>query len=99
MNEIYISASEYQKVMNGKQKYGYCSCGLVDKKLLKKCDKDNKQMLKQIMKENKKKCKTCVNFNKKDFQNVSNYLNNMCKICLDCGRGFEWKNYKIKEDI
>jgi hypothetical protein len=52
MNEIYISASEYQKVMNGKQKYGYCSGGLVDKKLLKKCDKDNKQIFKQIMKEN-----------------------------------------------
>lgn len=96
MDVCYISASEYRNVMSGKQKYTWSSCGPVDKKFLKKCDKDNKKLFKQIMKENKKKCKTCVNFNKKDFQSISNYYN-ICGACLDCGRGLEWKNYKPKE--
>ena len=69
----------------------------VDKKFLKKCDKDTKNTIKQCNKENRKKCKTCINFDEKDPCDISNHSYVMSKICLDCGRGFEWKNYKPKE--
>ena len=97
MNALYVSASEYQKVMNGEQKYCWSNYGLVDKKFLKKCDKDTKKTIKQCNKEIKKKCKTCVNFDKKNPNLLGNYSNNMSKTCLDCGLSSGWKNYKPKE--
>ena len=39
MIELYISASDYQKVMSNEIKYCMSNYGPVDKKFLKKCDK------------------------------------------------------------
>lgn len=97
MNVLYVSGSDYQKVMSGEQKYCWSNYGPVDKKFLKKCDKDTKKTIKQCNKEIKKKCKTCANFDKKNPNLLGNYSNNMSKICLDCGLSFGWKNYKPKE--
>lgn len=97
MNVLYVSGSDYQKVMSGEQKYCWSNYGPVDKKFLKKCDKDTKKTIKQCNKKIKKKCKTCVNFDKKNPYLLGNYSNNMSKICLDCGLSPEWNNYKPKE--
>ncbi len=97
MSHLIISASAYQKVMKGEQKYAWSNYGPVGKKFLKKCDKDTKKTIKQCNKEIRKKCKTCVNFDKNDPCDLTNYLYRMTDVCLDCGRGFEWRNYKPKE--
>jgi len=97
MNVLCVSGSDYQKVMTGEQKYCWSNYGPVDKKFLKKCDKDTKKTIKQCNKEIKNKCKSCVNFDKKDPCDISNYSYVMSKVCRDCGRSFEWKNYKPKE--
>ena len=97
MIELYISASDYQKVMNNEIKYCMSNYGPVDKKFLKKCDKETKNTIKECNKEIRKKCKSCINFDKNDPCDISNYSYKMKSICVDCGRGFEWKNYKSKE--
>lgn len=97
MNELRVWMSDYQKVMKGKQKYCWSNYGPVDKKFLKKCDKDTKKTIKSINKTILKKCKTCINYDKKNPNLLGNYSNNVSKICLDCGLSPEWKNYKPKE--
>ena len=97
MNACYISATQYENVMSKKQKYAISNLGPVDKRFLKKYAKDTKDTLKLCMKEDKKKCKTCINYDKKDFRSIHNYTHDIREVCLDCGRGFEWKNYKPKE--
>ena len=97
MNIMYVSAGDVEKVLSGKQKYCMSNFGPVDKRTLKKNLKDTKKTLKDINKRNKAKCKTCMNFSKDDPCDISNYSYQMSKVCLDCGRGFEWKNYKSKE--
>lgn len=101
MNVLRVWMSDYQKVMKNKQKYCISNYALVDKKFLKKCDKETKKTIKKtiksINKEIQKKCKTCINYDKKNPNLLGNYSNDVSKICLDCGLSPEWKNYKSKE--
>lgn len=100
MSYMIVSATDFENVLNGKQKYCISTGsynGLVDKKMLKQCEKDNKKIHEQINKENRKKCKTCVHLDKNDPVDISDYTYKMSDVCIDCGRGFDWKNYEEKK--